>query len=84
MSWRSLWVSVALALVWTSAALWAVHESAPVPAPRYFIATQDSNEYRVIADEARVEGFCTVFIRDGVRIAAVCGQHTWSEAVESQ
>jgi len=82
MSVRALVASIAMALVWTGAACWAMRPA--TPKLRYFVADQGQDTFRVQADEARVEGFCTVFVRDGLRIAAVCGQHTWSEAREAE
>lgn len=80
MSYKALLVSIALAVAWTAAIILAMRpSSAPL---RHFVAQQGSDQYRVQAHEARTEGFCTVFIRDGVRISGVCGYHTWSEAVE--
>jgi hypothetical protein len=82
-SWRALWVSVVLAFVWTTAALFATRGHVP-SGTRIFLADMGDSTYRVVADEARVEGFCTVFYRSGERIAAVCGQHTWSQTQEAQ
>ena len=87
MSGKALAWSIGLALVWTAAALWTVRglpvTPAPAPAPlRFFVAHTDRDEYRVQAHETRVEGFCTIFLRDGVRFAGICGSHTWSETVE--
>lgn len=86
MSWRALWASVGLAFVWTIAALYAVRstELSRPASLRIFVAYQGAESYRVEATEFRIEGFCSVFYRDGVRFAAVCGQHTVSEAVEVQ
>lgn len=87
MSWRALWMSVGLAFVWTIAALYAVRAvpTAPLPVPlRIFVAYQGAESYRVEATEFRIEGFCSVFYKGGVRFATVCGQHTVSEAVEVQ
>ena len=83
MSYRALAVSIALALVWTGIALWATRPTSPAPS-RYYEIHAGSDDYRVQATEVRQDGFCSVFIRDGHRIAAVCGYHTWSEAVEVQ
>lgn len=83
MTWRAFGFSILLGLAWTAAALWAVRPPSP-PELRIFVAHSERDDWRVEAHEARVEGFCTVFVRDGLRIAAVCGQHTWSEAREVQ
>jgi hypothetical protein len=80
-SYRALFLSVGLALVWTIALVWVLlpRESARL---RLYVADTGRESYRVEAHEARVEGFCTVFVRDGQRVAAVCGTHTWSETTE--
>jgi hypothetical protein len=83
MSYRALAVSIALALVWTGVALWAVRPPAPAPV-RYYEIHAGADNYRIQADEVRQDGFCSVFIRAEQRIAAVCGYHTWSETVEVQ
>lgn len=81
MSTRALLVSILLAVVWTGAALITYRTAVgPATVTRIFVAETVTDRYVIHADEARVEGFCTVFVKDGVRIAAVCGQHTWSEA----
>lgn len=84
MSWKALWVSVVLGVVWTVAALYAARsvETPRPPALRLFVVYQGPEGYRVEAEEFRIEGFCSVFYRGGVRFATVCGQHTVSEAVE--
>lgn len=78
MTWKEFALSTAGIVVMTGALIFYLASGAtPV---RYFIAYQGEDEFRVEADEAKIEGFCTVFIKDEVRIAAICGQHTWSEA----
>lgn len=80
MTWKALWVSIGLALAWTAAALSAVsYVGLPAGAKlRSFVAEAGHDRYSIEAHEARVEGFCTVFVRDGERIAAVCGTHNWT------
>jgi len=84
MTWRELLLSVVSAVVGISMMGYLMRtapSATPVPT-RHFVAYMNETEYSVDADEMRVEGFCTVFLRGGVRFAAVCGQHTVSEAVE--
>ena len=84
MSARALAVSIAMATVWTVVALLVVRHAPPSPTPlRTFVVSTPEGEYQIKADEAREEGFCSVFIRGGERIASVCGQHTWSQAEEA-
>lgn len=78
MSWRAFALSVIAIFTLLSCAL--LYVSSGGPQLRYYVAYQGENEFRVEAHEARVEGFCTVFIRDGIRISGICGYHTWSEA----
>lgn len=82
MTWRTLGLSILLAVAWTSAALLSVrYASGPAPM-RYFVAHMEGQDYRVEAHGFRTDGFCTVFLRNDRPFAAVCGQHTVSEAVE--
>jgi hypothetical protein len=92
---RPLLVSILLALVWTGAAIvWirALDQPKPVPAPatapvaepRTFVIKTDHADYVIKAHEVITDGFCTTFVLGGVRIAGVCGQHTWSEAHEEE
>lgn len=82
MSWRALLFSILMATVWTCAALFTLRS--PAPAPRTFAVFNERGvePLTVTADEVRIEGFCTVFLRGGQRIAATCGQHWWSEYAE--
>ena len=81
MSYRAFGISIALAVVWTVAFLYAIRP-APYAPLNYYEAHTSSDSYRIQAHEVRQDGFCSVFIRDEQRIAAVCGAHVWSEAVE--
>jgi hypothetical protein len=87
-SYKALFVSVALALAWTGAALWVLRPVTTVPAPvsapmRFFVINAGLDSYRIQAHETRQRDACTIFVRAGQEIAGVCGTHTWSEAVES-
>lgn len=77
MIWRALGLGVMLTMFLVAALLYVA--SSPAPPLRHFVITQQPDGYRIQAHEVVAEGFCSVFIRDGVRIAAVCGSHTWSE-----
>jgi len=82
MSWKAFGLTVvALAGLW-SAVFFYISRPVSAPPRRLFVAYQGAEQYRVEADEFRIEGFCSVFYRGGVRFATVCGQHTVSEAVE--
>ena len=82
MSWKAFALSATGIVALVSALL--LYVTSGRTSARHFVAYQGEDVYKVQADEARVEGFCTVFVRDNLRIAAVCGQHTWSEAVETE
>jgi len=82
MSYKALYVSIALALVWTGVALWALRPASPTPL-RFYVVNAGAGSYQIQAHETRYRDACTVFIRDGQEIACVCGTHTWSEAVEA-
>ena len=77
MSWKAYAVMVAgiLLAVWT-VMLYVVTSHAPL---RKFIIYDGNEPTYLMADEARIEGFCTVFFVKGERIAALCGQHQWIE-----
>ena len=82
MSWKAFGLTVvAIAGLW-SAVFFYISRPASAPPLRIFVAYQGAESYRVEANEFRIEGFCSVFYRGGVRFATVCGQHTVSEAVE--
>lgn len=83
MSWKPLWVSIALAVVWTLATLWTVRlADAPAPALRYYVVSTPQSSYQVEAHGVRSRDACTTFVRDGLEIAGACGSHVWSEARE--
>lgn len=87
MSWRAFVLSAAVIVgLWTAGTVYVMQGTKPAPAPplRLFVVYQGPEGYRVEAEEFRVEGFCSVFYKGGVRFATVCGQHTVSEAVEVQ
>lgn len=46
---------------------------------RKFIIYDGREPTYLMAEEARIEGFCTVFFVRGERVAALCGQHQWIE-----
>jgi len=82
MNWRAFLLSAAVIVgLWTAGVLYVMRDAKPAPL-RLFVAYQGAESYRVEANEFRIEGFCSVFYRGGVRFATVCGQHTVSEAVE--
>lgn len=85
MSWKTfVLVGTLIGLVW-GLMLWYVAAGRPlnVAAPlRTFVAYQGPEGYRVEAEGFHIDGFCTVFYKGGRDFAAVCGQHTVSEAEE--
>lgn len=85
MSWKTfVLVGTLIGLVW-GMMLWYVAAGRPLntgPRLRTFVAYQGQDGYKVEAEGFHTEGFCTVFLKSGRRFAAVCGQHTVSEAEE--
>lgn len=80
MSWKTFGLSAVSIFAMMAAVLLYVGGSrAPL---RKFIIYDGREPTYLMADEARIEGFCTVFFVKGERIAALCGQHQWIEEGE--
>ena len=81
MSTKAFLVSAAVILFLWGAGLLYVAGS-PKPALHTYVAYMGPDGYKVTAESFETDGFCTVFLKNGRRFAAVCGQHTVSEAEE--
>lgn len=80
MSWKAFGLTVVTILLSVSAVM--LYVSAGRAPMRKFIIYDGREPTYLMADEARIEGFCTVFFVRGERIAALCGQHQWIEESE--
>lgn len=81
MSWKAFALSIlTLLILWGGCVLYI--STAPRPALHIYVAYMGQDGYKVTAESFETDGFCTVFIKSGRRFAAVCGQHTVSEAEE--
>lgn len=49
---------------------------------RNYVLDTSGGMYKLDADEAKIEGFCTVFYTNGRATAAACGQHYWGDVTE--
>lgn len=79
MSWRAFALS-ALSIVAAVLLTISYVSAGRTPLRKFIITTGRDEPFYVMASEARIEGFCTVYFIGETRIAAVCGQHEWIES----